>query len=384
MDVSPPADTLLCLVSDQRMQNIIPLFQKGLSLKQIVLIASSSAKGKINPRYQVIADHLRTALGGQAACSLWEEPVDPVNFAEVKRVCLNAVDHFGGARNVIINITGGTKPMSIGAYQAGFESETAMIYLDTQTECLYHFCGSEQQVEPFDLAPITVRLVLAAHGKQVDEHWTETKQPLPFERQISEEAYGRRPGSLSEINQLQLDLRILPTETKNKALPSSSNLPDWILKILFECEQCHEEDGQIIFSNKAWEYLNGGWLEQYVILALSKDRRFDDVAGNLQIDNIENELDAACTLSGKLAVVECKSGKVKGKEGTAMLNRLRTLKESLGGTFARSVLVVSQPAEQLTPAFKERAGEYVSRIIGAESLGRIEQVIYEELAQKGR
>ncbi|NMB86855.1 MAG: DUF1887 family protein [Chloroflexi bacterium] len=377
--------TLLCLVSEQRMQNAIPLFQTGLHFDQVVLVASKD-NGVTNPRFARIAQDLECAFGERARWILWNHPVDPMDPGSTAGVCTQIIDAFGGPDCVTVNFTGGTKPMSIGAYQAGLAGGAPLLYVDTQKEQLYLYQRGAPHSEPFHLEPMTVGQILAAHGKAVNANWTLTRQPSAVERSITEQIYTQRPGSLLQALSMQNLLRRQALDAnQEKQIDQAAVEPAaWLAGWLQQAGEARIENDQIKISHCMARYLDGAWLEQYVGLALESDGRFADVAGNLQLAGIENELDVACTLNGKLAIVECKSGKMEKGEGAAVISRLRTLKESLAGTFGKSFLVNCYYTHQLSSRFVERAAEYVSRMICLEDLAEVENIIYNEIAMRRR
>jgi hypothetical protein len=386
--------TLLSLVSEQRMQNIIPLFQRGLRFDQVILLASArqgdTAGVEVNPRFARIAGDLAAALDGRAGVTLWPRAVDPMlpdstasACAEIATQLGGAATQLGGSAAVTINFTGGTKPMSIGAYQAGLASGAPMLYVDTQQEQILHFAGGAARAEPFALEPIRVAQMLAAHGKPINPSWTHSKQPSAAEEEITRELFARRPGSIGPVLAAQTLLRAQPADADHeKFLPAAG--ADWLADALVASGLARPEGAGLRVCMTGLRYLDGGWLEQYVLLVLQRDGRFADVAGNVQLSGIENELDAACTFNGKLGIVECKSGKIEGGVGSATTNRLRALKESLAGTFGKTILVACTPNADMPRRFLDRAREYVSCVAGLEDLGRVEGLIYDAIAARSR
>lgn len=377
--------TLVSLVSEQRMQNVIPLFHRTLHYDQVVLVASSD-NGGTNPRFAKIAKDLESALRERAHWVLWDRSVDPMEPSQTLDVCLDIIRAFGGSEATAINFTGGTKPMSIGAYQAGLNSGCEMLYVDTQKEQIFRYRQGIPRAESFDLERITLAQILAAHGKPVNENWTMTKQPSAVERKITEEIFARRSYMLQQAIVMQGLLRPIVFDINqqkhinNDALLNSRELVE-LLQIYGEAQR---DDPWLKISNRMCRYFDGNWLEQYVTLALEKDGRFDDVAGNVQLAGVENELDVACTLNGKLAIVECKSGKMEGGEGAIVMNRLRALKDSIAGTFGRTILVTCYDTSRLSNRFLDRAREYVSHVVGLADLDKVECVIYDEIVTKRR
>ena len=377
--------TLLCLVSEQRMQNVIPLFHSSFRFDQLILVASGDPN-RINPRFARIAEDLENALHDRVRCVMWTIPVDPMVPEETEAACRQILAESGGPEHVVVNFTGGTKPMSIGAYLAGLSAGCEMIYVDTQKEQIFRYQQGSLYAEPFQLSIITVGQVLALHGKPINAYWTQTKQPTEAERAFTRAIFAARQRALPHVLHLQNVLRLSPRNAAQERVVEVDLLEGSgeLIALLEQSEDVRREGEKLIIGHRTSQYLDGGWLEQYVAYALREDGRFADVAGNLQLAGVDNELDVACTLNGKLAIVECKSGKMKGGEATEMVNRLRALKDSIAGTFGKTFLVTCHDTSRLSGQFLTRASEYVSKVIGFEHLANVEQVIYEEVALKQR
>ena len=378
--------TMICLLSAQRMQNLIPFFQTGLRCDRAIFIASA-IDGRINPRFAAIFDDMAAALHGRVACRLWPEAVEPVHPPQAARVLAQAAGQARSDGPVMINYTGGTKPMSIGAYLAGQENQLDLIYVDTETEQIVHTRGGETSVCPFDLEPISVRQVLNVHGRQVDENWTASHAPHAFSAHLAQEILLRRPGSFEPVLAVQQAVsesqKKAPTGKREHIAAEQLYGPDWLLQPLRDSGSLISEDGTACLTHEAVRFLAGGWLEGYVYYALARHGRRMDVIQSLQVAGVENELDVVCSYNGKLGIVECKSGDLVGKT-QPVLNRLRALKESLGGTFAKTFLVTSQPLARMSQVFLRRAREYVAGAVGLEDLVRVEEVIFALMSQKSR
>jgi len=380
----PPA-TLLCLLSDQRMQNVIPLFQHGMHFERVVLLASKEGD-KISPRFKNIAIEMSLALKSYARWGLHEAPVDPMLPDDARLKCLDIIEKSGGAAAVTINFTGGTKPMSIGAYQAGLECGAPMLYVDTQAERIYRYTGGSPAIDDFNLKPIPVETLLQAHGREINQKATATKQLSPEELRLSEAIYAHRAGSLPQIVRLSAAGRVASKNIDGEWIVPVSAWSgcEWQLADLERSRMAKNLGETVLLASPAYQFLHGRWLEAYVYQALIKSGRFGDVRSQLRLTGLDNELDAACTINGKLGVVECKTGSLASKEGQSTLNRLRALRDSLGGLFAKPFLVMTQPPESLSAQFVQRASEYRACLVGIGDLGTIDQVIFDEMCKKRR
>lgn len=75
---------------------------------------------------------------------------------------------------------------------------------------------------------------------------------------------------------------------------------------------------------------------------------------------------------------------MEGGEGAIVMNRLRALKDSIAGTFGRTILVTCYDTSRLSNRFLDRAREYVSHVVGLADLDKVECVIYDEIVTKRR
>ena len=373
------SQTLICIVSDQRMQNVIPFFQEGMHFNRMALILSGKEE-IFDDNYINIVDYYRLAFKNEGIIfETCECAVDPMDPEETKKACLEFCEKFG-ADQVVINFSGGTKPMSIGAYLAGIEKNVHMMYVDTGAEQIYLYQGSQPTIIPFHLRPISMRQILQVHGRPVDN------QMKIYDKEVAELLYHNRdePGYLSVLPYVREKLVRMPQNQNQERTLLISDLPVnkgiWsILDILKKYNLVRVEDKEIHFTEDGYKVFEGRWLEAYVFYAVSRAIKKDaegrfgyeiggrsvytDVASQVVAmkDDVKNELDVVCALNGKLGIVECKSGKIykkkegkrKGSPAPDYLNRLSTLKQVMAGTFGQAFLVTTE--EKIGYALVNRA-----------------------------
>ncbi len=169
---------LIHLVSDQTMQNLLPI----LSLKpQIILQVRSS-----DVRFQRKSENLKSALAEvrklDSYCDYDPEIQDckieskSPSIEQVRKFTGGLQASFGGA---VFNLTGGTKLMSIGAYLTAQKENQPSFYCDTQSQ---QFLDQETGLNLFkeEAAPslkeiakrLNVRVALAAQGWEEGKQWT--------------------------------------------------------------------------------------------------------------------------------------------------------------------------------------------------------------------
>lgn len=382
----------LCLVSVQRMQNILPLFQQGAGYDRVVMIASGTPTGGIAPRFREIATSMQEAMQDQQRW-VWElhpDPVDPMDPSSTAEACRKIIQRAGESARITINVTGGTKPMSIGAYIAAMEAQGAL-YVDTEAERIYTHLPSNRgggvNAEPFDLRCIPVALHLEIHGKKLKTDKTGEKLSPTIDHWLSLFSNSQNLGqTIRDVHELMTDKPGLVLDEDNSyhiQLPHK-NLDAAFTQQLVDLGLAREMNGDLVIYNNAQRFLNGRWLEAYVWDKLDQTGQCMDICKNLEVIGIANELDVACTVHGKLGVVECKTGSLKGKEGQNVLNKLMAIKDGLGGIFAKSFLVITNSEKESTEEFKKRANEYGATIIFRDQLENAGNIIIDKLSSRRR
>ena len=155
---------LLSLIGEQPIPNLLPLWQyRDFSHTQFA--ATGTTWG--------VAQQLESAI--QVDPALKRMQVLPILRLEAydldqARRALNAAlhQHLENGLRSAINLTGGTKLMSLAALQAAFGTGIPLIYVSTETRQMIWMGsdGSEQRREPIAVK-ITVAQYLRAHGLEV-------------------------------------------------------------------------------------------------------------------------------------------------------------------------------------------------------------------------
>lgn len=108
-------------------------------------------------------------------------------------------------------------------------------------------------------------------------------------------------------------------------------------------------------------YANGGWLENHVFTTLHNMRKsrkgISDISRGMEIvrakGTVKNEIDVIAMINNRLHIIECKTRKFTHKNnantpGSAAVYRMETLKESLGGSSGKAMLISYQKLSRYT------------------------------------
>lgn len=340
--------TMIALVSDQRMQNVFPVIQKGAKYDELILVLSKDRKtGKPLERFVRSASDLKAVLSGYVGrITVHGVYVDPYDIGAVRSAILSLIQNTSGEK--VLNISGGTKPMAIGAFEAARSAGMRCVYTNTEDgELLWLFPDGSMKKELIDLF-LDVPTYIRAYGERIDksrdpgqlpaeqvrwarllvEHYELLYKPvinrliLRFKKDTRERGKPAFPFSFE----------ISPTRRQRKAISevAQEGLWDWD----------EDENRVIVRDMEAMKFLNGGWVEVLVANQLYESGFFDDVKMNIFLKGVEGEIDMAATGKGKLVLIECKSN-VKRSE---QLNTLDAFRRRLGGPYAYAYYVRASDA----------------------------------------
>lgn len=400
---------MIALVSEQRMQNIIPCYQKGLAFTEAHLVRSLEAEVSGSSLARAWRDTKR-ALKVTVQVQDVAPAVDAFNVSAARAAVKAAIEQLTSkGLRVAVNFTGGTKCMSVGAFLAAMEAGCPAFYVDTDHERFLWY-GPDREVEErkFDLRPITAPLYLAAYGLTCKESQEEPQQ-LSKLLDLILAFWPQCVPTLEEWAELAKKGQKLGPYP---SLQPSSLFANQFISLLLRYKLLDDKNGKFNFTKRGVDFLAGDWLELLVYHLLrsrtkSAPAAFDDIRWSVKFERmesepdkqlqekggveneldvvptrvaaarqnknnkVENELDVVLTLRGQLFVIECKSGDLKGRAGQAMLNKLEALRSRLG-RFARLIFVTSRLNSEIPAPFRARAQEYgIRQIVTREDLTRL-------------
>lgn len=351
---------MLCLVSEQTMANAIAI--KQLDVDQLLLVHTDDPSRSVEPMNQLRRWWLQTEWWDRRE----QPPPDVQPFLLANRTNLRAIyDQLRGATAVypdahwIINVTGGTKPMSFGAYMLASESDAEALYVDTDAGKLLWFRPTMRE------APIDVKFkvaeVLALHGLEVRE----TTPPTCRERAAAPVLRAHRP-FVSALNKALENAR-QAAEDRDPANVALEGLrvprDDAAVVALRRCGVLlsHQLDGNSAYrvdvDESQRELLKGRWLEVLVALAF-EEAGADEVACGVCTAGATFETDVVATFGPRLVAAECKTGRSLAQRDFAAFAEHM---ERLGGSGAIGVMIWSPPSSAPIGNLRERAAAYRER-----------------------
>lgn len=284
-----------------------------------------------------------------------------------------------GDGHIAINITGGTKLMSIACLTLALERNCETYYIDTSNREIIWLNGNrgKQELPPLlkSIAPF-IRLsgesIQSADDgvrrRRLEERKKLTSLLAENERlanriaqMITKNKYDRRPGVKFKIESTHYTAELsekgdahLKSNQKNFSFP---DMPDFA------------------------QYLAGSWFEEYCflkLLPLLRDGRIFDLRlslsttyGNSDQSNIFQELDLVFSNGYELTVVECKSGSVTQEH----IQKCENLTMKYGGSFGKGILVTTFPPSHESNKKRIRNSRFIACVSGLPEYSKLSRQV---------
>lgn len=369
----PDQLTLIHLVSDQTMQNLLPLL--AIRPKRVIQILSKE------PRFGNIAQSIEHAAKSAGQTPEFLQALLPDRQSDVDSVHYTIKQHLSVFPTAIVNLTGGTKLMSIGAYLGASEFPAVpILYCDTVNK---QFIQAGKASLPADLptfdevaTTLNIPTVMAAHGKS-EADW-KFDEASPKQLQFGETAWqirNQNPNSFAGFGKSLRDffrndrgriptragsLQALATADLTSAFKDDLQPPvldflDAAAEAGFLCKLTdggyRPADGPVSTNplrshlEKIANILDGSWLELAVLAFVSASPNYCDARWSVEPSKNgqasaaygETDLIAVNTKHCSLEIISCKTVLDKPLE---YLEGLRTRATNLGGSHAQATLAL--------------------------------------------
>ena len=295
----------------------------------------------------------------------------------------------------IVNLTGGTKIMSISAHEFFKDYSSKMIYIPIpKNEFIVPF-PKKSPGKPIELKlRLSVSQYLNAYGLNVIQ-----KEKLDT---YQREAIQRRDLSAwmvthyERVKNLLIWFSIhLRGHRSDKQFPLSQpyNMATEEEKELLRKLDFKDEEGKIskTLTRSEIKYLTGGWLEEFCFNEVFDlvSHGIDHCVIGLRLKNAQgrdNEFDVMFTKENELYFIECKSLDQKEDKETDILYKIGALQKEFG-LRVKSFLVTTSSSvikdNQLVPSIRERAEQFKTSIIHSHQVKDFKKVISKQLKIEG-
>ena len=359
-------NTQLILVSAQPIPNLTPILDESLKPKTVVMLVSNDmqerglALAKIFKERGIHVEQIAVA--------------NPWDADQISDLILDVLSQYPDG-DIALNATGGTKLMSIAAYEAFRSVDYPIFYVHPEQDRLLWLQPKQPAVDFNN--QLKIKDYLIAYGAN------QVEIPSTFGvkatiRSLTEHILaGIELGSLNYLA-YQADNSKLAVEINHGPL---SRPVLWELLDLFEqAGLCRINGHALQFTDAEARFIaNGGWLEQHtygICLNLKKELALQDVAANITINRqpggkvpVKNEIDIALIKHNRLHLIECKTKRFDDQSAD-VLYKLDSLRDLMGGLQGRALLV---SFNQLDKPSRARAKELNIHLICKTELQNLQQ-----------
>ena len=355
-----------CFVSDQLVPNYLPVLEEELRASKVTLAVT----GKMLPKAQFLQKVLESHNIETEQLLLGK---DSSAFDQLQDMIIQWLEE-NEKDNVILNLTGGTKPMAITAQEAFRMMGKPIFYVDIQTDNVW-WLDSNKNANHWEILcqlrhPIDLKTYLKLYGCDVISY----KNPSPL-------LQWRTIAELLAENVLKWQQGIVSLTTHAKQEKS--------LHFMQDCNQKETKDlvevlklnnviqckgNTLAFTSDAAKvFMAGGWLEYYIYNQITNripnkknvNRSYLN-ARIIDSKKMTNEFDVLTVFRGNLYVFECKSGYVFTHENAnTAIYKLDALIDKIGGLRSKGILV---SCSALSSDNIRRADSYGIQYIGPEDL----------------
>ncbi len=368
---------LVNLVSDQTLPNVQFIkwyFKENPENLKVLFISTKKMEEKQK------SDCIKKALFSLDKFIEWETIQTDENDLNKTRELLEKYFEKSAYKKTVVNITGGTKLMSLAVFNFFNGKENCKIYYQPIGKSLQELYPEAHKYDIFEL--LTLEEYLYANGisfsfsNECVKDWDfnkcvydlyvkENRSDIAGLVALQNTSYFKNIFKrknfldLTEVEEEKFFVEGFPTVSKERVIS--------LVKV-FGFDEHKIEDKQI-------RYITGGWFEEYVYQKICReygnvDEKNVALNVNIQKGNDKNELDVIyLDKDNQLHVIECKSF-VDGKEGQKVLNdalyKLQAIIKSKFGLYVKQHLYTKSIIEKETPL--NRAKEFGIQITDGKEL----------------
>lgn len=318
---------IVSIMSDQTIQNYIFIKENFQIGDELLFISSHKMQNKI----EWITNTLQ-----YVNCNISSIILD-VNEEERWFKMSNKIrESLTEGNKYIVNITGGTKYMSMAVlrvfedfdsnfYYIPFPKNEILLFKKDHPEKLNYAVTIEEYLSLFNV------LQDPKHNTLIKkEDYTKSFFNLFISGELTQNEFAiidklraYRDRGIQDISLLE------ETISTNEKKPQIIDLSNFLKTICFDTDEPNKLKPVEI------QYLTGGWFEEYIYNKVVSDVHPTDIALGLQIKKLKNpflnDLDIVFTLGNKLFVIECKTGISSVKMLNDTIYKAAALKETLFG-----------------------------------------------------
>jgi len=314
------SNVLVSLVSDQTIPNVLFIREIENKLEKDIgkylFISTEAMENKGKTDFTIQGSHIDKSK--TEIIEVVEDSIKDID-SKLKEFAKKLSDE----DNIIVNLTGGTKIMSIAIYNFFKERKSTIYYLPISKNIYKQIFPSAKHREYELNFRILLKDYLISYGIEIKSK--DINKTLKG-KEYTEDLF--RKFLNNEIDMEVIDE--LRKERNEREIPLNEKAKSFLDKINFDTKK------EGILTKKEINYLTGGWFEEYAYNLARKHIQLDDdkIGLSVQISNAntQNEFDIMFVYENVLYVIECKTA--LRDNGRNLLNdtlyKLSALKKSFG------------------------------------------------------
>jgi len=362
----------ICFVSDQPLPNILPVLHEDIKPEKVYLLCSEQQAKKGNDEAQkrvLESKEIRVEVETVSVA-------DAFDIEGIQESIARLVEKHE-PNEIAFNATGGTKPMSIAAFEQCVCRGVSVFYVQTP-EIVWLSTSDEENKEDLVIAgSLPLGCFLEAHGVNLissdDTDIADSLLALAKTWASRAEKYASAHNALNyyagqaKDNGLKIEV---PMQGRAKYMTELLEEIEHNDLIQFDKAQSNKyQDTYAFQSEDMRQFINGGWLEMLVFDELQSLRenhpQITDIARNVHVRQrpgstrspVENELDVVAVINHQMRVFECKTRRRQGPDkdrrgGEEMVYKLASTMKNMGGLRTKGCVV---SFNSLRPVEKSRA-----------------------------
>ncbi|MCY6370222.1 Card1-like endonuclease domain-containing protein [Clostridium ganghwense] len=354
---------LINLLDEFNGQNVLAVL--NLKPKKIVFVYEDDSEEF--EEFEIIKSYLKDRLP--------DAEIIGVPIKEIKTEAIENILSSYNGEDTVINLSGGSKLMSLITYQAAEKHKMTSILVDVDHQSILNLSNKEVRKLNIEFNDLEVEDFIQSTGGEIISHSTDvfnSAEAKEFVDYIVDnyDFWDKLKPILIDNNIIKQDVSLIDTvviKLGNIHEADRIEFKKFLAKIkeLNSIHVKYESEYKLViqFNNpqmKPLFFKVGTWLEVLVYEIVKEIKEVDDVKSGVQFlwDNevryVKNEIDVLASVNSQLVYISCKDT-AKYDEDT--LNELDVYSEQLGGNDVKKVLVTTkEPYKRSTTSRAEEMG----------------------------